>query len=280
MNGIKHKNRMNLLQPFLAVLGCFFLVNLAGLNLRAQGMSADEIVKKANIVAYYAGADGRSSVRLTIVDPAGNKRYRQFNIVRRDVTDAGDQLYLVHFSRPADVRNTVFLVKKRAQGDDDRWLYLPDLDLVKRISAGDKRTSFVGSHFLYEDVSGRRVNDDAHKLVETTSEHYVIENTPKDKSGVEFSSWKVWIDKKTFLPVKMEYTDGGGKVYRRIEAVETEVIQGHPTVTKMKVSDLANGGYTLAELRNIAYDIDVPESAFAEKSLRNPPMSLLTGRGK
>ncbi len=39
---------------------------------------------------------------------------------------------------------------------------LPDLDLVKRIAAGDKRTSFVGSHFLYEDISGRAVQEDKH----------------------------------------------------------------------------------------------------------------------
>jgi hypothetical protein len=65
-------------------------------------------------------------------------------ILRRDVIDGGDQDYVVLFSRPADVRNTVFLVKKHVASDDDRWLYLPGLDLVRRIAAGDKRTSFVG----------------------------------------------------------------------------------------------------------------------------------------
>ena len=51
--------------------------------------------------------------------------------------------------------------------------------MVKRIAASDKRTSFVGSDFLYEDISGRGLNEDAHELIETTEDHFVIKNTPK-----------------------------------------------------------------------------------------------------
>ena len=49
---------------------------------------------------------------MTITDQGGRARIRQFTILRRDQTDGGDQDYVVLFSRPADVRNTVFLVKK------------------------------------------------------------------------------------------------------------------------------------------------------------------------
>ena len=109
---------------------------------------------RANLAAYYAGDDGRSEVRMIISDAQGRQQRRQFTVLRRDVDDAGDQQFLVVFSQPSDVRNTVFLVDKHIDRDDDRWLYLPGLDLVKRISAGDKRTSFVGAHYFYEDVSG------------------------------------------------------------------------------------------------------------------------------
>lgn len=234
-----------------------------------------EIVKQANIASYYRGEDGRSEARMLIQDAQGRKQQRQFTILRRDYADGGDQQFLVVFSRPADVRNTVFLVEKHAQGDDDRWLYLPGLDLVKRISAGDKRTSFVGSHYFYEDVSGRNLSEDDHRLLETTDEHYVLENTPKDPASVEFSRYQVWIEKASMLPVKIEYYNSNDKLYRRVEVLETKDVQGFPTVTKSRVSDLLSGASTTMEFRFIRYDLGMQSSVFSERSLRNPPRQWL-----
>ncbi|NBC22742.1 MAG: outer membrane lipoprotein-sorting protein, partial [Gammaproteobacteria bacterium] len=158
---------------------------------------------------------------------------------------------------------------------DDRWLYLPGLDLVKRISAGDKRTSFVGSHYFYEDVSGRLPAADTHELVETTDEHYILKHVPRDPDSVEFAHYTTWIDRATFLPMKIDYTNPAGEVYRRVEAQEVEEFQGHPTVTRTLVSDLAGNGTTEMRFRNIAYDIGLPEEVFSERSLRAPPRQWL-----
>lgn len=237
--------------------------------------SADEIIARADHAAYYAGKDGRSEVRMIITDAQERQQRRQFTVLRRDVQDAGDQQFLVVFSQPSDVRNTAFLVNKHVDRDDDRWLYLPGLDLVKRISAGDKRTSFVGAHYFYEDVSGRRPSDDNHELVETNDDFYVLRHTPKDPASVEFSSYMTWIDRETFLPMKIEYTNPAGDVYRRVEVFEVADVDGHPTVTTSRVSDLLTGGKTDMQFRYIKYDIDVPESVFTERSLRTPPRDWL-----
>jgi len=262
------------------VLALFTLATLVAFVLPAAGQDLTDvnaIVERANLAAYYAGDDGSARVRMTISDAQGRSRTRDFAIVRRDVADGGDQDYAVLFSRPADLRNTVFLVKKHVDSDDDRWLYLPGLDLVNRIAAGDKRTSFVGSHFVYEDVSGRGLEEDRHELVETTATHYVVNNTPLD-DGVEFTSWTVWIDKSTFLPTRMDYVDETGEVYRRIEAVRVENVDGHPTVTTMKVSDLRSGGETVSEFSDVQYDLGIPEDVFTERTLRNPPRRWLSAR--
>ncbi len=241
---------------------------------------ANAIVDKANLASYYAGKDGRSEARMIIVDGQGRKQRRQFTVLRRNVTTGGDQDFLVVFSQPSDVRGTVFLVKKHVDRDDDRWLYLPGLDLVKRIAAGDKRTSFVGSDYFYEDVSGRRPADDSHELIETTDEFYVLKHVPKDASLVEFASYVTWIDRNTFLPMKIEYTSPAGKVYRRVEVGEVRDIQGHPTVTKTRVSNLDSGGHTDMQFRYIAYDLGMPADVFTERSLRNPPRQWLQRPGK
>jgi outer membrane lipoprotein-sorting protein len=159
--------------------------------------------------------------------------------------------------------------------DDDRWLYLPALSLVRRIAAGDKRTSFVGSDFLYEDVSGRSLEEDTHELIETTDESFVVKNVPKQPDTVEFSYYNVSIDRKTFVPMKMEFYDKDNKLYRTIESVKVETIQDFPTVVKSVVSHLRTGSKTEMEFSNVKYDIGLKESIFTERYLQRPPREAI-----
>jgi len=244
----------------------------------AAEKSARDIVEQAELNAYYSGDDGRSAARMIITDNQGREQMRQFTILRKDQQDGGVQDMMVFFSRPADVRNTVFRVVKQMEKDDDRWLYLPDLDLVKRISGGDKRTSFVGSHFFYEDVSGRNTQLDNYEILSENDEQYVLKGTPKDPGNVEFSYYEVVISKKHMLPVESTFYNNSGEAYRKMEVLEIETIQGYPTVTHSRISDLANGGKTDMQFRFMKYNLGLPDSIFSERSLRNPPADWLNLR--
>lgn len=252
----------------------------------AGELTVDQIVAKANHMAYYQGADGKSKVTMIITDKQGRERNREFNILRLDAGESdGDQNYFVYFLAPSDVRKMVFMVHKHAAdgADDDRWLYLPSLDLVKRIAAGDKRTSFVGSDFLYEDVSGRGLDEDTHELTETTDTMYVVKNTPKKPETVEFAYYNVSINKTTLMPMKMEYYDKNGTLYRTIESVKVEEIKTkegdtevvYPTVTESVVKDLRTGSTTKMTFSKIAYNIGIKEDVFTERYLRRPPREAM-----
>jgi hypothetical protein len=234
------------------------------------------IVNKANIVAYYQGDDGKAKVKMVITDKQGQKRERQFNILRKDVTDGGDQKYFVYFELPADVRKMAYMVHKYTdpKKDDDRWLYLPALSLVKRIAAGDKRTSFVGSDFLYEDVSGRSLEEDTHELIQTTDQFFVVKNVPKRPDTVEFSYFNVSIDRKTYVPMKMEFFDKENKLYRIIESTKVEKIQDFYTVVKSVVTNLKTGGKTEMEFSSVQYNINLGD-IFTERYLQRPPQEAM-----
>jgi len=252
----------------------------------AKALTVEQIVSKANQVAYYQGRDGRALVQMEIVDAQGRKREREMTILRLDMpkpgaaADApndedhcGEQRFYVRFKHPADVDKTTFLVWKKPGEDDDRWLYLPALDLVKRVSSADKRSSFVGSNFCYEDVSGRHVAADTHTLVETSANYYVVEAKPKDPAAVEFASFRMWIHRTTFVVVKVEYHDDKDAVYRTYEALGVETIQGHPTVTKARLKDLRTKGETTVVYKDVAYDVGLPAEIFTERYLRQAPRS-------
>ena len=234
------------------------------------------IVTKANVVAYYQGDDGKAKVKMTITDKRGQKRQREFIILRQDVADGGDQNYFVYFQRPADVRRMTYMVRKHAaiDKDDDRWLYMPSIDRLNRIAAGDKRTSFVGSDFLYEDVSGRSLDEDTHELASTTDTAFVVKNTPKKPDSVEFSYFTVAIDRQNYVPTKMEFFDKEGKLYRTIESQKVELIQELPTVTKSVVQDLKTGSKTEMEFTDVQYNIKL-KNVFEERYLRRPPREAM-----
>lgn len=238
-------------------------------------MSADEIAEKANQAAYYSGQDGSAEVEMKIIDKSGSTRTREFTLLRMNVKD-GNQKFYVYFKKPADLYKQVFLVwKETAEGkDDSRWMWLPALNLKRSIAPGDKRTSFVGSDFTYEDVSGRNLKEDKRELVETTDTQYVIKNTPVNAGSVEFSYYIVKIDKDTFLPRYAEYFDKNGKMYRTVEATKVESFQGFPTVTESVVKDLNTGGSTINIFKNIKYDIGLKENIFTERFLRRPPREV------
>lgn len=260
------------------------LVALAGWFVVAIGVSAqdapsvEEIVKKTNHMAYYQGKDGRARVKMTITDSQGRARDKEFTILRLNRDDKDEaQAFYVYFHEPARERGTVFMVHKHVGKDDDRWLYLPALDVVKRIAASDERTSFVGSHFFYEDVSGRGIEEDTHELLETTDTFFVLKNTPKNPGSVEFDSYKMFIHKQTFIPVKIEF-EKGGEVYREVTTLAVDDIQGFKTVVKGSIKDKNIGGETIMEYSSVEYDTGLPEEVFTERYLRQAPEQYLQSK--
>lgn len=262
---------MNYLSSSLLLIGLLFSVSASSNELT----DANEIINKANLAAYYSADDGSARARMIIVDAQGNKQMRQFTILRKDQADLGNQDLLVFFSRPTDVNGTVFRVVKKVNNDDDRWLYLPALDLVKRISAGDKRTSFVGAHFFYEDVSGRNPAEDDFTLLKTDDKFYTLKAVPKDRNSVEFDHYIVKINKTTFLPMQVDYYNSQGKKTRSMAVLQTKVIQGFTTVMHSKITQHANGSYTEMQFRNVKYNVGLPDNIFSERSLRSPPKAWL-----
>lgn len=260
----------------------FFLVLIIAALLMspapADALTADEIVERSNLAYYYAGDDGHARLKMTITDRRGRERIREMTLLRKDIEDGGRQKFYVYFHKPTDVKRMVFMVWKQTDGDDDRWLYLPAIDLVKRIASSDKRSSFAGGAFTYEDVSGRRSSDDTHELIGEGVLNgrpvYLIKNVPVDAGEVDFAHYIAHIDKETFLPMKGEYFNDKGELYRTIEVLETTVIDGIPTVIKARAEDKKKGLKTTVEFSDIKYNIGLKESLFKERYLRKPPKEV------
>jgi hypothetical protein len=172
-------------------------------------------------------------------------------------------------------------VWKYPDKDDDRWIFIPAVDLIKRISADDKRSSFVGSDFTYEDISGRDPSSDTHSLVREEKigerESYVVESIPREAD--EYTKRLTWVDKENFLPLKEEYYDAQGELFRVFTADRIEGIQAQesgktvslPTVMSRTMANVKTGHWTKVSFESVSYNLGLKGGDFSERRMRRPP---------
>jgi hypothetical protein len=257
-------------------------LTLAGLGLAlmvsgAQAQkTAGDIMKESHLAYYYAGDDGLAQVTMNIIDKRGKERNREFVMLRIDKEDGGKQMYYTYFKKPSDVARLTFMVHKNADANDDRWIYVPAVDLVKRISADDKNSSFVGSDFSYEDVSGRHWSEDAHTLVKDSTWEdaaiWIIESVPNGDWA--FDKKVSYIDQTSLLPYREEYFEDG-EVVKVMQSEKIEEADGIMTITHRTMNDLKKERVTHVIFDNIDYNVGVKDEVFTERFLVNPPMQYI-----
>ena len=250
---------------FLAVL----------LPLDSFAITPEEVMKNSQAAFLYPGKDFKSRVAMKLVSRSGSVRTRELTMLRKNYGETGgDQKYFMYFLQPADVKEIAFMVYKYPGRDDDRWLFVPALNMVRRIAAQDRRSSFVGSDFTYEDVSGRDIADDTHEIAREEklgdADCFVVKSTPK-AGDTDYGHKLSWIDKKSFLPLKEEYFDKKGSLYKVFTADEIKEIKGFPTVTKRSMKNLQSGHSTESTFTKIDYNMGIEDSLFTERYLKQPP---------
>jgi outer membrane lipoprotein-sorting protein len=274
---------------FLGVGAITLLVVCLAFSKEAIGkdeqLSPVRIIENSQLAFYYQGKDMKIDVVMELIAKGGGKRTRVMTMLRRNEKEGGNQRYFIYFHKPGDVRRMTFMVWKYPTKDDDRWIFVPAVDLIRRIAADDKRSSFVGSDFTYEDVSGRDVASDTHSLLRSEKHEdrdcYVIESIPKEPT--EYIKRLSWIDKKSFLPLKDEYYDAQNELFRIFTADKIEDIKVgggtgenvFPTVTRRTMKNLKTGHRTEVVYKSVSYNLGLKDKDFSERHMRRPPRSWI-----
>ncbi len=95
------------------------------LDAPAEELSAREIMQR--VQDRDDGDNGKQDMEMILIDKNGAQRVRHIRSFGKDRGE--DELQLMFFISPADVKNTGFLTYDYDAGekDDDQWLYLPAL---------------------------------------------------------------------------------------------------------------------------------------------------------
>ena len=154
-------------------------------------LSGREIMEKVN--ARDEGDRSKGEMEMILLDKKGKKRIRKLKTFGGK--KGKDTLSLMFFLSPADVKNTGFLTYdyNKSGKDDDQWLYLPALRKTKRIAAGDKSGSFMGSDLNYSDMTTPDLDLYDYTLMKETEVRgkkvWQIKAVPKNKDEAEKSGY-------------------------------------------------------------------------------------------
>lgn len=262
-------NRIGTLQIFGAVIA-FFLIFLAGRPLAhaaATKLSGREIMVMVDEAPD--GDDRKSLIEMILINRRGKKRNRTMVSFSKDF--GKDTKKLMAFKKPLDVKGTAFLSWEydNPEKDDDKWLYMPALRKVRRISGESDNESFMGSDFTYDDMGDRNVDEDVHTLIgeEILEGHdcWKIRSVPVKKEAA-YDKRILWVRKDAHKVVKAEYLDAQGLI-KTFTVQELKSHQGIWTTFKMKMENHRENHATIMSVSDVDYDTGVADRFFSVNTI-------------
>ena len=193
--------------------------------------SVDDVMRK--MTGLNAPVTSASTLKMEFLDKNGNvtetRAMRQFGM--KDSNNLKKTIF--YFDSPASVKGTRVLQVENKGKDDDKWAYEPSLRTTRQIAASSRRSSFVGSDFTYNDMTVRKFEDDTNKMLDENASVTIlgkkyncwkVESTP-NKKDVEFTSRIIWVDKETYLPMRIEFYDRKG-MFKEWETTGYRFVKG------------------------------------------------------
>lgn len=241
---------------------------VAYLFIAADPSTAKEIAEKAKAQTTSFGFSGSvADLQLKVVNKSGEIRVRSLQMKSKRQDNLNKSM--VRFLAPPDVAGSAFLSIENKDRDNDQFLFLPALAKTKRISGAQRSQSFMGTDFSYADFDARYLSsanlkrlDDDDKTLGTPC--FVLF---ADEQEGEYSQFKVWVDKATFMTRRVEFSDRSGALWKVLSVKKTQLIDGHNVVMESTMEDVKKGSRTESVINKIDFRAKVDDSELTEKAL-------------
>ncbi len=244
--------RFKILSLILLVLSAFTY------SLIAQTFSGNQILKKVEDT-MLAPKSTVADATMILIDKRGKQKVRKVKMWTK-----GKKKRVVKFLKPADVKGVGFLVLS----DNDMYLYMPAFKKIRRIASHVKHQSFMGTDFSYDDISTTEYTKHyTGKLLKETDKEYIIEAKRKKSSDKEYDKLKMWVDKTSFLPTKVEMYKKN-KLKKVMKNNKIEKIGKYWMATDIVMTNVKKKHKTAFKLENLKFDKAVSARIFTKRYLK------------
>ncbi|MHB8877787.1 MAG: outer membrane lipoprotein-sorting protein, partial [Myxococcaceae bacterium] len=236
-----------------------------GGNAWAAAESAADISKKSRDRGALNLLDLTAELKLVTTAKDGRTKEQVLTSSSRKVS--GKTRALSRFSQPAGVAGVAVLTVESEGEADEISLYLPKLKRVRKVAKSDRGKSFMDTDFSYSDIGGTGTRDSelkrlADQLVDGRAV-YVIAGAGADSPYGEVT---VFVDKETYVPMKVEYKDKEGKPFKLYRTLKLKKFKERTIAAESTMENLQSGSKTSMQVLKLE-DSKLDDEAFSERAL-------------
>jgi hypothetical protein len=258
------------------ILGVVLLLGLSsGLMVAAKPAALDGRAVMVKVDERPDGESNKQLLQVSLTNKAGSKRERMMWSFSKDY--GKDEKKIFYFEKPADVKGVTFLTWQYddSKRDDDRWLYLPALKKSRRISGSSKNDYFMGTDFTYDDLGGRAVDEENHKLLKEENLNgtpcWVVQTISKDPKDI-YGKRIAWIRQDCLIAAKVDYYDRKQRLLKTLVRSQFVLKDGIWTAMGMKMNNVQEKHQTIIKTISIEYNIELPANFFTVSTLEKGVM--------
>ena len=240
----------------------------------AQDLTADDILDRMEEEGdTLAEGSMISQMRIDVNHPDGTTTWQTSAVLSKP-----DRM-LIYQLEPEDYnKGSMWLIVEQEDDDSRLWMYLPALGTPKELISEEQRGgSFAGSSISLEDIGGddQRENYDAVvigeeplTIEEETHAAYVIESTAKPDVDEDIVRTVLWVDKESFVMLKMETYNDLGNLERTLAVLELGEFEGHLVAKVMfDRNELEEKETTITFLERRRPGGEIPDEVFDPENL-------------
>ena len=262
-----------MLTQMLRRLTIFLLAGLAhaSLGMGAELTTAEEI--SACYRSNFPDSTAVQTVLLSSTDRIGAITTSRATLHWKKFND-GQSKVMMRFAKPADLRGAGLLMIEK-KNRNDLFMYLPELQRVRRITKHMASASMFGSDFSYEEferIQGMATSAPSERLEDDEiagRETYVIVATPTEDQDSGYERIKTWIDKQSCVALRTEFYEHGEQVRKVMTTPHERVehVAGIWVPRQMLMQDRRDETETTLTVEKLEIGVEVNRKMFSEKEL-------------
>ncbi|MDH5717132.1 MAG: outer membrane lipoprotein-sorting protein [Spirochaetia bacterium] len=207
--------------------------------------------------------DTRKGVSVMVVMKGDSKELKEFEMVSKKYGKKTRSRST--FLKPTRIE---FLSWSEPGEDSLQWIKLSG-GTVRKIASSDKGGSFVGSHFYYEDMQDRDIDDFNYKYLgdeKVNGEDCFKVESVKKKGTKVYVKTIVYIRKSDYFMIKADFYENKGHT-KILEVDKIETIDGILTARKITMSRTDGKGKSIIYIKEVDYNKSVSDEFLKKESL-------------
>jgi len=250
------------MKNIVKTIGLGLLLFVAG-SIQAQGLSASEIIKKADDKTQ-GEITSQGKMTMQIVRPTYTRT------VSFKLWSKGKEFSMTLITAPAKEKGQSFLKREK-----EMWSWNPSISRMIKLPPSMMSQGWMGSDYTNDDIlkESSVVRDYTHEIIgEEKIEGklcYKIKMVAKEDAAVVWGSQIRWIDKKDFMFLKNELYDEDDYLVRTELGKDFKMMDGRLIPAKLiLIPAEEEGNKTVIIIEEIKFNKPIKEAFFSQQNMK------------